>query len=198
MSHEDQIAELERLRAELSGRLEGVDSPTFNRRPSSGGWSAAQIMAHVIGAERRSLAYLRKKTQAPDQIPEGGFVEACKSKLLTLFLRSSFKVKAPPGAGFPKKEVDLIKVAKNVGRPSRATCGMNCHFLGGGGDAVKHGDMSSRLEAILKPYVFAIPLMYSLALSAPNIPQSAIDIAYLLKSRGLCDRKPVRSKKPFM
>jgi octaheme c-type cytochrome (tetrathionate reductase family) len=54
--------------------------------------------------------------------------------------------KAPPGAGFPKKDVDLIKVAKNVGRPSRATCGMNCHFLGGGGDAVKHGDMSSKLK----------------------------------------------------
>ncbi|MGD8333182.1 MAG: Ni/Fe-hydrogenase cytochrome b subunit, partial [Desulfobacterales bacterium] len=33
--------------------------------------------------------------------------------------------KAPPAAGFPAKDVDLIAVAKNVGRPSRATCGMN-------------------------------------------------------------------------
>jgi len=54
--------------------------------------------------------------------------------------------KAPPGAGFPEEGVDLVKVAQNVGRPSRATCGMNCHFLGGGGDAVKHGDMSSALK----------------------------------------------------
>ncbi|MBW1895621.1 MAG: Ni/Fe-hydrogenase cytochrome b subunit, partial [Deltaproteobacteria bacterium] len=53
--------------------------------------------------------------------------------------------KAPPGAGYPKKDVDLVKVAQNVGRPSRATCGGNCHFLGGGGDAVKHGDMNSIL-----------------------------------------------------
>ncbi len=53
--------------------------------------------------------------------------------------------KAPPGAGFPKKGVDLVKVAQNVGRPSRDTCGMNCHFRGGGGDAVKHGDMGSAL-----------------------------------------------------
>ena len=53
--------------------------------------------------------------------------------------------KSPAGAGFPKEDVDLVKVAKNVGRPSRNTCGMNCHFLGGGGDAVKHGDMSSSL-----------------------------------------------------
>jgi len=54
--------------------------------------------------------------------------------------------KAPPGAGFPKKNVDLVKVAQNVGRPSRATCGTNCHFVGGGGDAVKHGDMNTNIE----------------------------------------------------
>jgi octaheme c-type cytochrome (tetrathionate reductase family) len=53
--------------------------------------------------------------------------------------------KSPAGAGFPAKGVDLLQVAKNVGRPSRATCGMNCHFVGGGGDAVKHGDMGSSL-----------------------------------------------------
>ncbi len=54
--------------------------------------------------------------------------------------------KDPPGAGFPDKNVDLLKVAQNVGRPGRSTCGMNCHFMGGGGDAVKHGDMNSKLE----------------------------------------------------
>jgi len=53
--------------------------------------------------------------------------------------------KTPAGAGFPKKGLDLVKIAKSVGRPSRANCGMNCHFRGGGGDAVKHGDMSSAL-----------------------------------------------------
>lgn len=54
--------------------------------------------------------------------------------------------KAPPAAGFPQKNLDLVTIAQNVGRPSRSTCGMNCHFRGGGGDAVKHGDMSSILE----------------------------------------------------
>ena len=53
--------------------------------------------------------------------------------------------KTPTGAGMPNKDVDLLKVAQSVGRPSRQTCGMNCHFVGGGGDAVKHGDMSSAL-----------------------------------------------------
>lgn len=39
---------------------------------------------------------------------------------------------------------DLAKVAAHVGRPTRENCG-NCHFYGGGGDNVKHGDLSSAL-----------------------------------------------------
>jgi octaheme c-type cytochrome (tetrathionate reductase family) len=53
--------------------------------------------------------------------------------------------KSPAGAGMPDPKVDLVEVAENVGRPSRANCGQNCHFRGGGGDAVKHGDMSANL-----------------------------------------------------
>jgi hypothetical protein len=53
--------------------------------------------------------------------------------------------KAPPAAGFPEKGLDLVAIAQNVGRPARANCGLNCHFRGGGGDAVKHGDMSFTL-----------------------------------------------------
>lgn len=53
--------------------------------------------------------------------------------------------KAPADAGFPVKNLDLVSIAQNVGRPSRDNCGMNCHFRGGGGDAVKHGDMSAML-----------------------------------------------------
>lgn len=44
----------------------------------------------------------------------------------------------------PVKKVDLTHVARNVGPTSRATCG-NCHFYGGGGDGVKHGDLDSSL-----------------------------------------------------
>ncbi|MBT7716736.1 MAG: tetrathionate reductase family octaheme c-type cytochrome [Deltaproteobacteria bacterium] len=54
--------------------------------------------------------------------------------------------KAPTLAGLPDENVDLIHVAKNVGRPTRNNCGSNCHFRGGGGDSVKHGDLSSNLE----------------------------------------------------
>lgn len=52
--------------------------------------------------------------------------------------------KDPPAAGMPYEGVDLLKVAQSVGKPSRKNCG-DCHFQGGGGDAVKHGDMNGIL-----------------------------------------------------
>ncbi len=42
------------------------------------------------------------------------------------------------------KPPDWNKVAQNVGRPTRDNCG-TCHFYGGGGDGVKHGDLDSSL-----------------------------------------------------
>ncbi len=67
--------------------------------------------------------------------------------------------KFPSGAGMPvslkeKKKVfggkktflapEYEKIVKLVARPSRRNCG-SCHFFGGGGDAVKHGDLDSSL-----------------------------------------------------
>jgi len=54
--------------------------------------------------------------------------------------------KTPTGAGMPDPNVDLEKVAQSVGKTSRATCGA-CHFFGGGGDHIKHGDLDSSLVA---------------------------------------------------
>ena len=39
---------------------------------------------------------------------------------------------------------DYNKIAQSVSRPSRTNCG-TCHFYGGGGDAVKHGDLDSSM-----------------------------------------------------
>lgn len=41
--------------------------------------------------------------------------------------------------------VDLVEVARHIGATSRQTCG-SCHYYGGGGDGVKHGDLDSSLN----------------------------------------------------
>jgi octaheme c-type cytochrome (tetrathionate reductase family) len=43
-----------------------------------------------------------------------------------------------------KPPIDWVKVAQSVEMPGRKNCG-KCHFYGGGGDNVKHGDLSSAL-----------------------------------------------------
>ena len=47
-------------------------------------------------------------------------------------------------AGRPAPDVDLLASARSVGLPTRGNCGA-CHFLAGGGDAVKHGDLDESL-----------------------------------------------------
>jgi octaheme c-type cytochrome (tetrathionate reductase family) len=47
-------------------------------------------------------------------------------------------------AGRPVEGVDLAVAAQSVGVPTRQNCG-GCHFNGGGGNAVKHGDLDSSL-----------------------------------------------------
>ena len=50
----------------------------------------------------------------------------------------------PPGSGKIVQPPNLAKIAQQVGKPGRNNCGA-CHFNGGGGDAVKHGDLDSSL-----------------------------------------------------
>jgi len=50
----------------------------------------------------------------------------------------------PAGSGNIFSAPDYAYIAQNIGQTSRETCGA-CHFYGGGGDYVKHGDLDSSL-----------------------------------------------------
>ena len=47
-------------------------------------------------------------------------------------------------AGLPQEGTDLALAAQSVGWPTRDNCGV-CHFNGGGGNGVKHGDLDQHL-----------------------------------------------------
>jgi len=48
--------------------------------------------------------------------------------------------KANEQGGAPVSTLDFAKIAQSVGKPKRSNCGV-CHFYGGGGNNVKHGDL---------------------------------------------------------
>jgi len=52
----------------------------------------------------------------------------------------------PAGSGTKWPPVNLSLVAQHVGKPTRRNCG-TCHFFGGGGEGVKHGDMDVSLTS---------------------------------------------------
>lgn len=52
--------------------------------------------------------------------------------------------KKPGDAGLPAAGVDLTQAAMNVANPEMNNCG-SCHFYGGGGNNVKHGDLEEAL-----------------------------------------------------
>jgi octaheme c-type cytochrome (tetrathionate reductase family) len=68
------------------------------------------------------------------------FEEPTNVDCLVCHDQSGGYAKKPGGAGLPADGVDLVAAARSVGRPTRANCGV-CHFDGGGGDGVKHGDL---------------------------------------------------------
>ncbi len=59
--------------------------------------------------------------------------------------REAEPLEGPPGKK-SFKAPDLTTIAQHVGQSGRANCG-SCHFSGGGGDAVKHGDLDSSLKS---------------------------------------------------
>ncbi len=73
------------------------------------------------------------------------FSEATNVDCLVCHDQSGTYLKA--ASGLPAEGVDLAAAARSVGRPTRQNCG-TCHFYGGGGAAVKHGDLD---ESLLYP-----------------------------------------------
>jgi len=55
--------------------------------------------------------------------------------------------KASERGGAPDPTIDLNNIAQHVGTPKRTNCGV-CHFFGGGGNNVKHGDLE---QAMFEP-----------------------------------------------
>jgi octaheme c-type cytochrome (tetrathionate reductase family) len=93
------------------------------------------VSGNEQSCERCHIGYGLSETTAQD--PRSVDCLACHD-------RSGTYEKASGGAGMPAKSVDLSNVAQHVGLPNRLNCG-TCHFDGGGGNNVKHGDLEEAL-----------------------------------------------------
>lgn len=72
------------------------------------------------------------------------FTDAENIDCLVCHDRTETYAKAQEQGGAPDPTLNLGNIARNVGRPGRANCGV-CHFYGGGGNNVKHGDLDAAM-----------------------------------------------------
>jgi len=72
------------------------------------------------------------------------FNEASNIDCLVCHDNTGTYTKKKGGAGHPDESVNLSYVAMNVGTPKKENCGV-CHFWGGGGNNVKHGDLEKAM-----------------------------------------------------
>lgn len=72
------------------------------------------------------------------------FTDATNIDCLVCHDNTETYAKAQEQGGAPVDTLDLSNIAQHVGRPRRSNCGV-CHFYGGGGNNVKHGDLEQAL-----------------------------------------------------
>jgi len=100
---------------------------------------------YCIGVNTNEIACAKCHTGfGLEDIEQFDFQEPSIVDCLSCHDNSGEYLKGAGAAGFPAQEVDLNKVAKNVGEPMMDNCGA-CHFYGGGGNNVKHGDLEQAL-----------------------------------------------------
>ncbi len=69
-----------------------------------------------------------------------GYSDSTNIDCMVCHDNSETYVKGSEMGGYPDPSVNLTLVAQKVGSPKRTNCGV-CHFFGGGGNNVKHGDL---------------------------------------------------------
>lgn len=88
------FTQLELLKDNLLKELHSLPVEKLNSAPA-GKWSIAQIVAHLITAERLSIQYMQKKIQGVEQAGDSGIVEELKLIVLIISQRLPFRFKAP-------------------------------------------------------------------------------------------------------
>lgn len=79
----------------LLDEIQAYNNDALNKRPESGGWSALQVMEHLVLSETLSLQYIRKKIGFGGAFEKRGISSAWRRFLLWGYLSTPIKFKAP-------------------------------------------------------------------------------------------------------
>jgi len=97
---------LESARTRVLAHLEGREHAVLNQPRPDGGWSALQVLHHVITAEAGTLSYVSKKMLAGTSLPRAGLVSRLRLLALQLGNASPLRFRAPGVTADVPAEID--------------------------------------------------------------------------------------------
>ena len=93
---ESQLDALEKSKNEMLSILSQWSEEELNQKPDDKSWSALQVVEHVMGSEKGTLGYMKKKTQAaPEDLPEATEENRLASIQLNEVLKSTKRYTKP-------------------------------------------------------------------------------------------------------
>lgn len=88
--------QIESRKEEILHSFRSMSAEQFNRRPQETKWSAAEVLSHLVTAERLSVAYMHKKAQGIATLDRTGLWEEVVMGILIVSQRMpGLKFKAP-------------------------------------------------------------------------------------------------------
>lgn len=113
-SIENQLDTLDSELKLLLRDLKAHSDQDLNWKPKTDKWSVAQVMQHLMKSEELALKYVQKKLSFEPELKNAGVMAALRGKIIKMYLKSPFKVKAPSGVSddnFPEEASfwDLVK-----------------------------------------------------------------------------------------
>lgn len=88
--------DIESRRESIVSSFRSLSSDQLAKAPRPGSWSAAEVLSHLLAAEKLSVAYMQKKYQGIHQASRSGFWEEIKLGVLLVSQRMpGLKFRAP-------------------------------------------------------------------------------------------------------
>ncbi len=110
------LEKLDKLDQELTNfwsALQSYEVTDITKKPAPGVWSPAEVILHLLKSEELTLGYLNKKLSFNPDLPKAGLGAMMRAMLLTLYLRSPLRAKAPgfadPASQTKMPSVDELK-----------------------------------------------------------------------------------------
>jgi|AntRauTorcE11897_2_1112592.scaffolds.fasta_scaffold35355_1 uncharacterized damage-inducible protein DinB len=100
---ENQLDALEKSKNDMLSFLSQWSEEELNQKSEDNSWSALQVVEHVMGSEKGTLGYMKKKTQAaPEDLPEATEENRLASIQLNEVLKSTKRYKKPDAVPDPE------------------------------------------------------------------------------------------------